>query len=304
MPAASAARAAWTSPRRAVSPASPIGASATGIFSFCPNQVVERSITDTSAQNTLAQRGYAPDRSHSGAGSPRHRTRHRYSRTENAAADGAPVRDNPGPLPLSSLPIPLYESPRRYMALYKDTIGSVRGIGMKPEGDTPTAQAALAALYRVARPAAAESSLRFFKQAAWARATISSAWRRRCSGRWNATFEPMALDEIDRLLDSAVLEARTLALMILGIQYKKSDAAKREAIFRLYLNRLDRVIIGRWSMAARLTSPGRISRIATGPCWTNWRLRPSCGGGGWRCWRPCISSGLANSSRHSICATD
>jgi 3-methyladenine DNA glycosylase AlkD len=112
---------------------------------------------------------------------------------------------------------------------------------MKPEGDTPTAQAALAALYRVARPAAAESSLRFFKQGSLGTGDYFIGVATPVLRALERDFRTMALDEIDRLLDSAVLEARTLALMILGIQYKKSDAAKREAIFRLYLNRLDRV---------------------------------------------------------------
>ena len=48
MPAALAARTAWHSPRRALSPASPIGASATGSANCWPNNSVERSSVETS----------------------------------------------------------------------------------------------------------------------------------------------------------------------------------------------------------------------------------------------------------------
>ena len=48
MPAFSAAWTAWTSPRRAYSPASPTGASATGMASLWPKSVVVRSILEMS----------------------------------------------------------------------------------------------------------------------------------------------------------------------------------------------------------------------------------------------------------------
>jgi 3-methyladenine DNA glycosylase AlkD len=127
------------------------------------------------------------------------------------------------------------------MTLYKDIIGSVRGIGMKAENGTPTAADALAALQRVAKLAAAESSLRFFKAGSLGVGDYFIGVATPGLRVLERDFRAMTLDEIDRLLDSPILEARTLALMIMGTQYKKGGPAERAAIFALYLRRLDRV---------------------------------------------------------------
>ena len=108
-------------------------------------------------------------------------------------------------------------------------------------GGVPTAEDALAALDHVAQPAAAESSLRFFKPGSLGAGDDFIGVATPALRALERDFRNLTLSEIDRLLDSNILEARTLALMILRTLYKKGDAAGRDAIFALYLRRLDRV---------------------------------------------------------------
>lgn len=117
---------------------------------------------------------------------------------------------------------------------------------MKPKDETitaaaPMAEDALGALHRVAEPAAAESALRFFKPGSLGAGDYFIGVATPRLRVLERDYRAMPPGEIDRLLDSAIIEARILALMILGTRYKKSDAIERERVFQLYMNRLDRV---------------------------------------------------------------
>jgi 3-methyladenine DNA glycosylase AlkD len=112
---------------------------------------------------------------------------------------------------------------------------------MKATDDMPTADTVLAALHRVARPAAAESSMRFFKVTSRGVGDYFIGVATPGLRVLERAFRALPLAEIDRLLDSPILEARSLALMMLGSLYNKSDAAGRERTFQLYMKRLDRV---------------------------------------------------------------
>jgi len=54
-------------------------------------------------------------------------------------------------------------------------------------------------------------------------------------------FKDTSLDDLDALLQSPWHESRLLALVILVAQYKRGDETRREAIYRLYLNRTKRI---------------------------------------------------------------
>jgi 3-methyladenine DNA glycosylase AlkD len=110
-----------------------------------------------------------------------------------------------------------------------------------PQPTPPIAEDVLAALHSVADPAAAKSSLRFFKPGGLGAGDYFVGVPTPGLRALERRFRALPLAEIDRLLDSPVLEARTLALMLLGTLYNKTDAAGLQAIFRLYMNRLDRV---------------------------------------------------------------
>jgi 3-methyladenine DNA glycosylase AlkD len=113
---------------------------------------------------------------------------------------------------------------------------------MTSKTDKPiTAAAAVAALQRVADPMAAASSLRFFKAGSLGAGDYFIGVTTPRLRALERDYRGMPLAEIDRLLDSAILEARTLALMIMGTQYKKGAGVERAAIFELYLRRLNRV---------------------------------------------------------------
>ena len=112
---------------------------------------------------------------------------------------------------------------------------------MTAASEIPTADDVLAALHRVAEPAAALSSLRFFKPGSLGAGDYFIGVATPALRRLARDFRALPLAEIDRLLDSPVLEARTLALMALGALHNKSEAAGRERIFGLYMKRLNRV---------------------------------------------------------------
>jgi len=54
-------------------------------------------------------------------------------------------------------------------------------------------------------------------------------------------FASLPLDDIERLLESSLHEARLLALVLMAGRYARSDAKMQEQLYRLYLRRTDRI---------------------------------------------------------------
>jgi len=119
---------------------------------------------------------------------------------------------------------------------------AIRGIEMSVNSDI-SAAAALDALRAQADPARATSAARYFKTGpggygAGDRFIGVTAPQLHALTR---VYFAMPLAEIETLLQCDIHEARSLALLIMGARYKKGGAAEREAIFQLYLRRLDHV---------------------------------------------------------------
>jgi 3-methyladenine DNA glycosylase AlkD len=68
-----------------------------------------------------------------------------------------------------------------------------------------------------------------------------------------AEYSDLTLAEVETLLESPWHEARLLALVVLVRQYRRAPAARRTAIYRLYLRRSDR--INNWDLVD-LSAPG------------------------------------------------
>lgn len=110
-------------------------------------------------------------------------------------------------------------------------------------GGSPTAAIAKRRLREHADPESAAGALRFFKTApgdygAGDRFLGVSAAPLRALARELVTL-PIA--EVEKLLASAWHEDRSLALLILVLQYKRADGAGRKAIYDLYLRSTARI---------------------------------------------------------------
>jgi 3-methyladenine DNA glycosylase AlkD len=107
----------------------------------------------------------------------------------------------------------------------------------------PTAAEAFAALEGVADPVRAASAMRYFKTGPGGYGEgdrfigVTTPQLRALSRE----FRTMALEQVEILLGNPVHEARSLALSILVIRYRRGDAVERQSVFDLYLKNLDRV---------------------------------------------------------------
>lgn len=70
-------------------------------------------------------------------------------------------------------------------------------------------------------------------------------------------FRGLSLNEVERLLESPWHEARLAAVLLLSAAYPKADKAGKQAIYRLYLRRTDR--INNWDLVD-VTAPGVVGR--------------------------------------------
>lgn len=100
-----------------------------------------------------------------------------------------------------------------------------------------TAQAALAELRRIANPDDAQFLQRFFKTGPgeYGAGDVFLGIRVPATRGVAKQFRELALPEIGKLLRAKEHEARLLAVIILGEQFKRADETHRRAIFDLYL---------------------------------------------------------------------
>ena len=107
----------------------------------------------------------------------------------------------------------------------------------------PTATDALADLENVADPVRAASAARYFKTGpgGYGEGDRFIGVTAPQLHRLSREYRNMSLRQVEILLANPVHEARSLALLILVIRYRRGGTAEREQIFALYLRNLDRV---------------------------------------------------------------
>jgi 3-methyladenine DNA glycosylase AlkD len=128
---------------------------------------------------------------------------------------------------------------------------------------TPDATAVLRALRQHADPERARHQARYFRTGAGEYGEgdrflgITVPQTRSVVRR----FRGLSLGEIERLLESPWHEARLAAVLLLAAAYPKADASGRQAVYRLYLRRTDR--INNWDLVD-VTAPGVVGRHLEG----------------------------------------
>jgi len=101
-------------------------------------------------------------------------------------------------------------------------------------------------------------------------------------------FIEMPLDEVEKLLDSPIHEARASAVSIMAQRSKrrKTSDAERKQLVDLYLRRHDRINNGTWSIWARSTSSASTCAIIHAMSCTNLHVRKTFGSGELLSYRP------------------
>lgn len=95
----------------------------------------------------------------------------------------------------------------------------------------------------------------------------------------------LTLADVEALLESPYHETRILAVVLLAHRYPRGDAATRQAIYRLYLRRTDR--INNWDLVD-ISAPHVVgSHVLTRPrSFTGWQNRATSGSAASRSSRP------------------